>query len=238
MTLRDDYNRDGYVKTHLKSLEGFPAKGWWEGNLELKFQESVDEYINFVRDRAKAEYFQQMFLKQPILNTLFKLGVHFPSIISHPSLHILSPNLHIENGYNGTSAHQDWASTQGSLNSITVWIALMDISEKNYPLEVIPGSHKRGLLEGKMNGSVLEVEADDKEFVPINAKSGDVVFISGFTVHRTGAGSGFRMSVSQRFNSGNEPTFIERGYPCAQKRVVEREITWKPTVEQVVKVFK
>ena len=34
--------------------------------------------------------------------------------------------------------------------------------------------------------------------------------------------------MSMRFENVLEPTFIERGYPCAQRRVVDREITWRP----------
>ena len=77
-----------------------------------------------------------------------------------------------------TGAHQDWASTQGSLETNTVWIPLTN-TKNNFPLEVIPGSHKLGLLDGKENGSVLEVECDG-EFKSIDAEFGDAVQMSGF----------------------------------------------------------
>lgn len=236
MTLREDYNRDGYVVVR----GGFPSspKAWLdylghEKGIIRKFDEGIDRYIGILRKFSKNSQ-----LQRAILNIDLKVILHTGDlIISQPVLHVMSPALRIPDGYYGTAAHQDWPSTQGSLDCVTVWIALTDAGIGNFPLEVIPGSHKRGLLDGKMNGSVLEVEADEKEFVPITCKAGDVVFLSGFTVHRTGNGAGFRVAVSQRFDNASEPTFIERGYPCAQKRVVEREIKWRPTQAQVQDVF-
>jgi len=231
MTLRDDYNRDGYVKV----VENIHPSVMLANERELKsmLDADVEKYIGYLRASAKHIEAQRLFLCTRVLAQI--IGV--PTIIEQPVLHVMSPALRIPDGYYGTVAHQDWPSTQGSLDSVTVWIALTDAGIGNFPLEVIPGSHKRGLLDGKMNGSVLEVEADDKEFIPVECKAGDVIFMSGFTVHRTGQGNGFRVAVSQRFDNAAEPTFIERGYPCAQKRVVDREIRWKPSVEQVQKIY-
>lgn len=233
MTLREDYNRDGYVVVRKRQPLWF--KPAWEPEcLKRMFDDDVNKYIGYLGVWAKDIEIQKYIL-QVDLFPIF--GNSHPIIISQPILHVMSPALRIPDGYYGTAAHQDWPSTQGSLDCVTVWIALSDASVGNFPLEVIPGSHKRGLLDGKMNGSVLEVEVDEKEFVPIECKAGDVVFLSGFTVHRTGNGTGFRVSVSQRFDNASEPTFIERGYPCAQKRVVERELKWKPTVEEVRRIY-
>ena len=235
MTLRDDYNRDGYVRVrYADGLQRFP---WTEILLRNFFNASVDWYIGFLSVSAKNIDLQRMLIGDEIHGSLIDLGIKYPSIISQPVLHVMSPALRIPDGYYGTEAHQDWTSTQGSIDCVTVWIALTDAGIGNFPLEVIPGSHLDGLREGKVNGSVLEVEADDKDFVPIECKAGDVIFLSGFIVHRTGKGKGFRVAVSQRFDNASEPTFIERGYPCAQKRIVDREVKWKPTVEQVRKIY-
>jgi ectoine hydroxylase-related dioxygenase (phytanoyl-CoA dioxygenase family) len=127
---------------------------------------------------------------------------------------------------------------QGSLNVITVWIPFMDIGVDNFTLEVIPGSHLEGMKDGEVDGSVLKISCDENKFISLSLKKGDVLFMSGFLVHQTRReGRGFRLAVSQRFEDASDPTFIERGYPCAQKRVVERSIIWKPTVEQVKEVF-
>lgn len=231
MTLREDYNRDGYVKVENAVNPHIMLAGACE--LKSMFDADVSKYIGYLIASAKHIEAQRVFLDTRLLGNIIAV----PIIISQPVLHVMSPALCIPDGYYGTAAHQDWPSTQGSLDCVTVWIALTDAGIGNFPLEVIPGSHKRGLLEGKMNGSVLEVDYDEKEFVPIECKAGDVIFLSGFTVHRTGAGTGFRVAVSQRFDNAAEPTFIERGYPCAQKRIVDREVRWKPTVEQVRAIY-
>lgn len=232
MTLRDDYNRDGYVV--CKKIVNPNALIASEYSLKSMHASDIGKYIGYLATCAKHIEAQKLFLDIRLLSQIISV----PIIIEQPVLHVMSPSLRIPDGYYGTAAHQDWPSTQGSLDCVTVWIALTDITVDDFPLEVIPGSHKRGLLDGKMNGSVLEVEADNKDFIPIECKAGDVIFLSGFLVHRTGKGNGFRVAVSQRFDNVSEPTFIERGYPCAQKRVVDRDIKWKPTVGQVQEAFK
>lgn len=234
MSLREDYNRYGYVKVQnvFDTLHD-----WDEKIFKPAYDKGVEHYVGFLRKESKRVDFQILFLIPNIIENLFRLGIEIGNIIEQPVLHVMSPALQIPGGYHGTVAHQDWPSTQGSLDCVTVWVALTDAGIGNFPLEVIPGSHKSGLLDGKMNGSVLEVEADEKDFAPIECKAGDVVFMSGFTVHRTGVGNGFRVAVSQRFDNANEPTFIERGYHCAQKRVVDREMKWKPTLEQVRSIY-
>lgn len=231
MSLREDYNRDGYaiireiVSPHRLMINLY--------GLKSMFDSDIKKYIGFLTSMAKHIEAQKLFLDIRDIGII----ISHPIIASQPVLHVMSPDLRIPDGYYGTAAHQDWTSTQGSLDCVTVWIALTHITPNDFPLEVIPGSHKRGLLDGKTNGSVLEVDVDEKEFVPIECKAGDVVFLSGFTVHRTGKGNGFRVAVSQRFDNAAEPTFIERGYPCAQKRFVDRNITWKPTQKQVQAVY-
>lgn len=236
MTLREDYNRDGYVVVSDPYGPFIPLE-YGEKEFKEIFDEGMNSYISFLSAHAKSSVIQKRFLADDIKYDLKSLGLINTFIIGQPVLNVMSPALRIPDGYYGTAAHQDWSSTQGSLDCVTVWIALTDAGIGNFPLEVIPGSHRSGLLDGEMNGSVLEVDADEKEFIPIECKAGDVVFLSGFTVHRTGAGTGLRVAVSQRFDNAAEPTFIERGYPCAQKRVIDREIKWKPNIKQVQKIY-
>lgn len=229
MTLRENYNRDGYVV--INGHAGIIAST--EESFKSAFKRGPEIYMNYLFLISRIIEAQEIFLNIEEIKEL----ISSPVMVSHPSCHVMSPDLRIPGGYYGTEAHQDWASTQGSLDSITVWVALTDVSAQNFPLEVILGSHKQGLREGKLNGSVLEIECDDSEFIPIECNAGDAIILSGFLIHRTGRGTGFRVSISQRFDNAAEPTFIERGYPCAQKRVVDRDIKWKPTVDQVRSIF-
>lgn len=235
MTLREQFNKAGFLV--VKKGVRVPAKSFTftESVLASKLSQSVHNYANYMQLIAHNVNTVSMLSK--MITVVGNELIDRPSMVGLPVLHAMSPRLKIPDGYYGAAAHQDWPSVQGGLDMVTVWIALTDAGIGNFPLEVIPGSHKRGLREGKPNGSVLEVEADDKDFIPIECEAGDVVFLSGFTVHRTGNGTGFRLAVSQRFDNATEPSFIERGYPCAQKTVVDREIKWKPTVGQVRAVY-
>lgn len=227
------FKKDGYIVEKNR----FPTfrQGFSKERLLQNYVKGIDIYSSYLKMLPRITWFQNIF--SALENSIQTLGISTPVIIDQPVLHVMSPDLRIPDGYYGTAAHQDWPSVQGSLDMVTIWIAITDAEVGNFPLEVIPGSHLGGLREGKPNGSVLEIECDDKDFVPIECKAGDVVFMSGFLIHRTGHGTGFRVAVSQRFDNAAEPTFIERGYPCAQKRVVDREIRWKPTVEQVRAVY-
>jgi hypothetical protein len=192
-------------------------------------------YVAGLSSAAKLASVYNLFRCKYLLGTVKELGIEIP-IIHAPVLHVMS-DFKIKDGYNGAAAHQDWPSVQGSLNLLTVWIPLTEVTKDNYPLEVIPGSHKQGIRDGRLNGSVLEIDCDDKDFIPLECNPGDVVFLSGFTIHRTGKGKGFRAAVSQRFDNAGDPAYAERGYPCAQKRIVDREIKWRPTIEQVHDIF-
>jgi len=238
MTLRDDYNRDGYfVKRGI-----FPIFSHDLEKIKEVFNRGPDIYTAYLASEAKSVRLYNWLCCSNILEELISLGfssdVGNSAIAYSPVLHVMSDELRIPNGYNGTAPHQDWSSMQGSLDAVTIWVPLTE-TKNNFPLEAIRGSHKAGLLDGEFNGSVLEVAVDAGDFVAIDCEPGDVVFMSSFLVHRTGAGSdGLRIAASMRFDNAAEPTFIERGYPCAQKRVVDREIRWKPTVEQVREIFK
>jgi hypothetical protein len=158
------------------------------------------------------------------------------AVPSFPVLHVMANDLKIPDGYHGTLAHQDWASTQGSLDTMTLWVPITN-TVGNFPLEIAPKTHHKPLLPGKTNGSVVEVDYDGP-FATLDAEFGDVVCFTGFAVHRTGkGGNGLRMAVSMRYERVDEKTFIERGYPCAQKRVVDREIRFNPTEEQIREAF-
>lgn len=254
--MRDKYNRDGYVvamdiispdiilsifndinKLFCQQLES-PSQGLFKNMLSV-FNADVYLYASILKLCAKLLSLQSMFLCDEIKQVTNILGIEFPSLPTQPVIHGSSEELKIPDGYHGAPVHQDWPSLQGSLDVITIWIPFTDVSVGLYPIEAIPGSHLRGLCNGHVSGSVLEldIECDEKDFMPIECSVGDVVFMSGFTIHRTGKGNGFRLAASQRYENCSEATFMARGYPCVQKRVVDRSIAWKPSIEQIRKVY-
>lgn len=145
-------------------------------------------------------------------------------------VHIQAEELKIPDGYFGLAAHQDWPSVQGSLDGVVVWVPLCNIDNCSYPLEVVPGSHKLGLrpTENPDDRTPWTISGDPSlRFVPVIVEPGDVVFMSNFTVHRsgtTGKPNYMRVACSTRFDNGNERSFIERAYPSAYVRSVQRQL--------------
>lgn len=159
----------------------------------------------------------------------------------------MADDLRVPDGYFGLGAHQDFPSVQGSLDAVIVWIPLTNVTSESYPVEIIVGSHLRGQLPMVGSGAApweLQPEAIAGDtFTPVCADVGDVVFLSVFTVHRSatvGAKGAHRIALSTRFDNANEPTFVERGYPCAYERSVHRAPFFPgfPTPEQVSAAFK
>lgn len=161
-------------------------------------------------------------------------------------VHIMAHELKIPDGYFGLVTHQDFPSVQGSLDGVVVWIPLVDVDRGNFPLEVIPGSHKRGVLPmtgcGSASWEVAPDQYREEDFIPAEVEAGDVIFMSMFTVHRSstnGIEGRCRLAVSTRFDNADEPSFVDRCYPSAYERSVHRAQYFPdfPSVEQVVAVF-
>ena len=161
-------------------------------------------------------------------------------------VHIMAKELEIPDGYFGFVAHQDFPSVQGSLDGVVAWVPLVNVDRGNYPLEVIPGSHFGGVLPAKEHShSTWETDTSqyhEDDYLPIEVNTGDVVFMSLFTIHRTsklGEAGRLRLAASSRFDNADEATFIERCYPTAYTRTVQREQYFKgfPTAAQVAKIY-
>jgi len=157
-------------------------------------------------------------VSEPLLAVLSNLGLAYPVISTRPVVHIISEALKVPGGYHRTPPHQDWRSVQGSLDAVVAWMPLVSAAADNAPLEVIPGSHRNGLLPSEPHAFGNRVRAaaiEGQAFQAIEAEPGDLVIFSMFLVHRTGAaqGDGVRWAVSFRYNNLDEPSFAARDYP-------------------------
>lgn len=246
--MRSMYNKNGYViyrnlfsSDEIAAVIGdikYIVYKQGDGLLEI-LKRSPQKYISILSTCAKTAGLNYLFLQDKTMQVVKRLGIDSPIISSFPVMNVIAHDLQIPGGYVGTEAHQDWPSIQGSLDGITAWACLTE-TEGNFPLEVIPGSHKTGLLPGQESGSVLAVDVEGREFIPLICHPGDVVFMSGFLVHRTGSGGDeLRVAASIRYDNASDPGFIARGYPCAQRRVVDREMITPgfPTPDQVARIF-
>lgn len=107
---------------------------------------------------------------------------------------------------------------QGSLDSVFVWVPLVDIDRALGALEVIPGSHRRGLLPAEVVdsfGEVRKTEVEAGSLAAVEVKRGDAFFCSTFLLHQSGTNvtRSVRWSCHFRYNNLYERTFIERGFP-------------------------
>ena len=87
--------------------------------------------------------------------------------------------------------HQDNNYTQHdpALGSINIWVALVDVTPENGCLQMVPGSHKAGVLDWENAGdgdSHRKVAVDPKTFLPIRMRAGDAVAFTRLTVHGSG----------------------------------------------------
>lgn len=233
---------------HLSRLKYTP--NGCKGNLSILadmlalFDADRDAYLASARATSRLSTVYRLVMHLAIDSILKGLGLVLPAITTGPIVHIMAEELRVPGGYFGLMPHQDWSTSQGSLDTVTVWIPLVNVDRGLYPLQVIGGSHTKGLWRGQHNGLYCEVEQSlckDSDFVSVEVEPGDVVFMSGFTVHRSGPGlrKGVRLACSVRYDNMSEPTYIERVYPCTYKRVLEQDFLLKefPTPEQVAAVF-
>ena len=112
---------------------------------------------------------------------------------------------------------------QGSINSIVIWIPLLDINQDLGSIKVIPESHKHGLITTKRLNSFGLVEelpnntALQDKFISYDVKMGDIIVFNAFLVHQSGnnISNHFRWSTHFRYNDLEDISFIERGYTHA-----------------------
>jgi hypothetical protein len=243
---------DAVVAGQLETV-GLPARPFRDEdslhrNMQRLFAADRDVYLAAVRHLNKLLSVQQLLVHEKILSVTAELGLALPSVPTGPVVSIMSDKLRIPGGYFGLAPHQDWTSMQGSLDAVVVWTPLTRVARKNFPLELIPGSHVRGVWDGDNTDSAREIRPDlyqDGDFVPLEARPGDVAFLTSFTVHRTGTRrgarecAGLRIACNSRLENSAEPTFARRHFPCAYKRSVERELITPgfPTAEQVVRAI-
>jgi ectoine hydroxylase-related dioxygenase (phytanoyl-CoA dioxygenase family) len=156
-------------------------------------------------------------LDERITSVLKELGLAFPNISTRPTLYFNHPRLAEKEVYWRLDLHQDWRSMQGSLDSVVVWVPLIDIDKDLGALEILPGSHKRGLVNAEMIDGYghFQEAVDTSGLLRVDVKRGDALFFSAFMIHKSGTNSteSIRWSCHFRYNNLYEKTFIERGYP-------------------------
>lgn len=211
------------------------------GMFEL-FEKNVAAFANCGKQAQHLISLHRLSLDGRIVEQLNELGLEFPNISTRPVMYFNHERLAKKEVYWKLSAHQDWRSMQGSLDSMVVWIPLVDVDESLGALEIIPGSHKWGLLEAEMADGYGQLEEEiAAEMVPVEVEKGDALFFSSFLAHQSGTNvtDHIRWSCHFRYNNLNEETFVERGYPHPYLYQPQKELITEnfPSRETVAGVF-
>lgn len=228
MTLKEKYKQDGYViisnddvkkkVEHLRSL--------FVDTFESKFNDDPSQNRNLIKRFSDTLDISRLF-SDPVVEKIVKeIGVESPVFCGPVVTHYTSNNK-TGNSY-GLPFHQDWPSMAGSDNSGILWISLNDCSIDTHSLEIIPQSHIIGLHKGTQveNGYVMENQNFDNTKI-LDIKGGDILFMSSYLIHKTHVNkdySGWKLSISRRYDDLNCQDWPERKYANAYQNAVDRDL--------------
>jgi phytanoyl-CoA hydroxylase len=184
------------------------------------FDDDVQTLANCGKQIQHLISLHRLSLHPKLISLLKDIGMTFPNISTRPVLFFNHPKLAKEKVFYKVDAHQDWRSMQGSLNSVVIWLPLIDVSKDLGALEILPKSHLLGLITNNIDhgfGMVKLTEEQKNELLTVEVKVGDILIFNSFLIHQSGENisSTPRWSCHFRYNDLAEPTFIERGYPHA-----------------------
>ncbi len=204
----------------------------FEAGMARFFQEHQAVFFNCGKMCQHLIGLHRLSLAAALIEELRQLGVEAPVICTRPVLYFNAPALAKAEEHYRTPPHQDWRSMQGSLNSLVVWVPLVDVNRQLGALEIIPGSHLTGLHDSEPDAWYRHIRGTrEGDFVPVEVRAGDALFFSSFLIHRSGNNttSSIRWSCHFRYNDLAEPTFAARGYPCPY--------VYKPQLELITPGF-
>ena len=229
---------NGLIKNENVSEKEF------EKQLYELFKKNIQAIINCGKQVQHLISLHRLSLDERILGTLNELGIELPNISTRPVMFFNSPHLAKKEVFYKVFPHQDWRSMQSSLDAIVVWIPLMDVPKELGALEIIPGSHKKGLMTLEVEEGFGKVNPEfykEEDFVSAEVEEGDALFFSSFLVHQSGNNitDSIRWSTHFRYNNLLEKTFIQRGYPhnYVYKPMDELITPGFPTTEDIKKIF-
>jgi phytanoyl-CoA hydroxylase len=216
----------------------------FETKLYELFKKDIQQIIYCGKQTQHLISLHRLSLNEKILEVLKELGLEFPVINVRPTIFFNSPHLGKRDVDWKKPSHQDWRTTQGSLDSTVVWVPLINIDRSLGALEIVPESHKMGLLEYETRSdyhTIAEGTAKDFQFVPVEVKKGDALFFSTLLVHRSGnnTSDSIRWSCHFRYNNLCEPTFIRRGFPHSYIYKPQDELITPgfPSLQDVLEAF-
>lgn len=159
---------------------------------------------------------------------LLQLGLKTPSMCTRPVMYFNHPKLAKDRVYYKTPPHQDWSSMQSSMNSVVVWVPLVNVHKENGAVIFYPGTHQMGPLPYTEKGGFAGVDIPTNTKKPIQPKLdvGDIAIFSTLLVHESGdiSNDSIRWSCHFRYSDLQSQELIDRGYP--------NPYIYKPTIKK------
>lgn len=131
----------------------------------------------------------------------------------------------------GTQPHQDWIFVGGSMETISCWVPLGDVSAEVGGLRILAGSHKAGFLEPRPapgpGGRIVDVDPT-LQWHQSGYRAGDVLLFKMLTVHAAADNltpDKLRISADYRYTGKSHVIADEWFQP--HFGVVDERFTWE-----------
>jgi len=159
-----DVLKQNYNKEDFNSPEGFYSTTFSEDE-DLK-QDLETNILKIVGDKAKSYFYKHQ-----------QLGGCYLSKAPGPKGEM--------------PLHQDWTVVdENQFDSITIWIPLIDVDEKNGALQVIPGSHRfsKAIRSPLFENPLNEIQEELKQDLQlVKLKAGEAIIFSQALIHASPA---------------------------------------------------
>lgn len=208
------------------------------------FEEDIECLSNCGKQAQHLISLHTLSLSSKIVELLNQVGLETPIISTRPVLYFNHPKLAKQKVFYKVDAHQDWRSMQGSLNSVVIWIPLVNMNKELGALEILPGSHLDGLRTDHVEngfGMVLLSEEEKERLISVEVNAGDALLFSSFLIHQSGDNMTDkpRWSCHFRYNDLDDPTFIKRkfAHPYIYKPMDELITKDFPLINDLSKIY-
>ncbi len=207
------------------------------------FNLAVDDFQAYYQNAKAAQHLpllHNLGSRSEIIYPIRHLGLKTPLLSMKPIVLFSAKALATHSFYWKSEPHQDWSGMQGSLNGLVAWVPLVNVTDDLGRLEVIPGSHLRGLMNHIKDGPGHVIRESLDGWEPVDVPVGSVLFMSSFLIHRSGVNKTIdkiRLTASFRYDDADEVSFINRGRPNNWLYQRQNENNYIPTLNEVKNVF-
>ena len=220
--LRNFFNKE-YIEILRQKAENifkiqfkhFGYEGEFKENMIRLFNEHESVFINCgkIIQTGLLELYK-LPIEEKLIKEIKNLGLEFPNLCTRPVLFFNHPKLAKETVYYKTPPHQDWLSMESSIDSLVVWVPLVNVNKENGSIIIYPGTHTLGPLPFKVTGGFAEVEIIGEGIQP-ELEIGDIAIFSTLLIHSSGdiLDNSIRWSCHYRYTNMLDPDFIDRGFP-------------------------